>query len=63
MASSAQEFHADLERGFMPFLSSTISKADGPNIPTTSGDTVSIAQGLRNEAYGYNDLRLLQTSC
>ena len=58
-ASSVQELHANLERRLMPFWSSALSNRTIRISLYGSEDAVSIAQALGNEAYDYDDARLL----
>jgi len=58
-ASHVQELHANLERRLMPFWSSALSNRTVRISLYGSEDAVSIAQALGNEAYDYDDPRLL----
>ena len=58
-ASSVQELHANLERRLMPFWSSALSNRTIRISLYASEDAISIAQALGNEAYEYDDPRLL----
>jgi len=58
-ASNVQELHANLERRLMPFWSSALSNRTVRISLYASEDAVSIAQALGNEAYDYDDPRLL----
>jgi len=58
-ASSVQELHANLERRLMPFWSSALSNRAVRISLYASEDAISIARALGNEAYDYDDPRLL----
>ena len=58
-ASSIQELHSNLERRLMPFWSSALSNRIVRISLYVSEDVVSIVQALGNEAYDFDDPRLL----
>jgi len=58
-ASSVQELHDNLERRLMPFWSSALSDRTVRISLYASEDTAAIAQALGDEAYDYDDPRLL----
>ena len=57
--SNIQELHTNLERRLMPFWSSALSTRTVRISLYASEDTLSIARALGNEAYDYDDPRLL----